>query len=275
MRHRTPFHHAGVAEAQILIQRPGALILDVRDPVTFGRSHIAGAKNVNINSLSTIIESTARDVPILIYCYHGYASQEYAQMLSDFSFSEVYSLDGGYQAWSKAMRAAKRPASGAALRTWLAAQGFPDGDIDGLLANATTPLMKASHLGQPKIVRALIAAGAKLEMRNADGNNALWLACVGNHLDMADLLIKSGININNCNDNGATALMYAASTGKASAVALLLAAGADITLETLDGFSALDMAATIECLSLLRKASRDRERKLGEHAGREFKQINL
>ena len=57
-----------------------------------------------------------------------------------------------------------------------------------------------------------------------------------------DALIEAGVEIDNQNDNGATALMYAASTGKAAVIEHLLLAGADITLETLDGFSALDMA---------------------------------
>ena len=47
--------------------------------------------------------------------------------------------------------------------------------------------------------------------------------------------------------------MYAASAGKAPVVALLLAAGANTTLSSLDGFTALDMAATLPCLELLRR----------------------
>jgi len=43
--------------------------------------------------------------------------------------------------------------------------------------------------------------------------------------------------------------LYAASTGKAAVVERLLLANANIALETLDGFSALDMAATVECLT--------------------------
>jgi ankyrin repeat protein len=112
--------------------------------------------------------------------------------------------------------------------------------------------MGASHGGHFKIVQALIAAGSQLEARNADGNNALWLACVGGSLDAMDRLIQAGINIDNRNDNGATPLMYASSTGRAAIVERLLVAGADISQETLDGFTALDMAATVECLTLLR-----------------------
>jgi thiosulfate/3-mercaptopyruvate sulfurtransferase len=55
-------------------------------------------------------------------------------------------------------------------------------------------------------------------------------------------------------DDSATVLMYAASTGKALVVERLLQAYPNTALETLDGFSSLDMAATVECLTLLRRA---------------------
>ncbi|HUB63352.1 MAG TPA: ankyrin repeat domain-containing protein [Methylocella sp.] len=256
MRQRVPFQRIGVPEARSLIEGRGVLLLDVRDAESFRRSHVAGAQNVSIANLDTILQTMARSMPILIYCYHGYASQEYAQIFSDFGFSEVYSLDGGYKAWSKGKRAAGRPVPSATLRRWLAGQGFSGNNVNTAIANGTTPLMKASHGGDVKIVRALIAAGSQVEARNADGNNALWLACVGNHLDIMDVLIEAGIDIDNRNDNGATSLIYAASSGKTAVVERLLVAGADISHETLDGFTALDMAATVECLTLLRNAAR-------------------
>jgi len=49
-------------------------------------------------------------------------------------------------------------------------------------------------------------------------------------------------------------LMHASSSGRTEVVAHLLAHGADISPETLDGFSAMDMAANIDCLNLLRAA---------------------
>ncbi len=153
---------------------------------------------------------------------------------------------------------AQLPGLDAALQEWLTAHQFPAGGIDSVIANSTTPLMKASHLGEREFVRRLIEAGADLNARNADGNNALWLACVGGHLDIIDMLVEAGIDIDNRNDNGATPLMYAASSGKAAVVERLLAKGADVTPETLDGFSALDLAGTIECLSLLRPRRRER-----------------
>ncbi|VTZ27203.1 putative thiosulfate sulfurtransferase [Methylocella tundrae] len=258
MRERMPFRRIGVEDAQGLLTQ-GALVLDVRDADSFRRARIDGAHNVSTFNLSTVIETTPKNKPVLIYCYHGNASQEYARILSDFGFLDVYSLDGGYEAWRETLRASPGVPLDDAVRLWLAENGFPAGGVNAAIDNGSTPLMKASHKGRCDIVRRLIATGAELGLKNNDGNNALWLACVGAHLDVIDALVEAGVDINNRNDNGATSLMYASSTGKAPVVERLLLAGADIAVETLDGFSALDMAATVECLTLLRAAARLRD----------------
>ena len=43
MRKRTPFQRIGVPEAKRLIESTAVLVLDVRDPEVFRRSHVAGA----------------------------------------------------------------------------------------------------------------------------------------------------------------------------------------------------------------------------------------
>jgi rhodanese-related sulfurtransferase len=256
MRQRIPFQCIDAHAAEDLVQRNDALVLDVRDAKSFARAHIENAQQLSMINLSGFIDGAAKGRPVLIYCYHGYASREYAQIFSDFGFAEVYSLDGGYEAWSNRPHPAGNAILNETLKLWLAEQQFPPDDVDAVISNGTTPLMKASHNGEGNIVRMLIAAGAQLDARNADGNNALLLACVGGHLDIIDLLLEVGIDINNRNDNGATPLMYAASSGKACVVERLLAKGADATPETLDGFTAVDLASTVECLTLLRRASR-------------------
>lgn len=142
------------------------------------------------------------------------------------------------------------------LRVWLRQHEFPLDDLEAVCSNHTTPLMHAARLGRADLIRELLELGARLQVRNADGNNALWLACFSNDGASVRTLLAAGIDIDNRNDNGSTCLMYAASAGKAEVVALLLAAKADVHLENLDGYTALDMAATIECLDLLRTANR-------------------
>jgi thiosulfate/3-mercaptopyruvate sulfurtransferase len=257
MRPRIPYRRIDVAAAADLVRRDDVLTFDVRDAASFARAHIAGARHLSEANLPVFITAAAKARPILIYCYRGHASQEYAQTFSDFGFAEVYSLDGGYEDWGRMQQqVAAPPAEDGGLRQWLTAQGFPPGQVNATIVNATTPLMKAAHLGNASVLRALLAAGARVDAINADGNNALWLACVGNHPDLIDLLVSAGIDIDNRNESGATALMYAASSGRDAVVAHLLAKGADTAAETPDGFTALDLAATLECLALLRHAGR-------------------
>ncbi len=258
MRQRTPFRRIDVQQATSLFPRGNLLVLDARDSDSFAASRIDDAQFLSGANLPGFLGSAAKSRPILIYCYHGNASQEYAQMFSDFGFSEVYSLDGGYEAWINEPQPNGSPALDATLQEWLAAQQFSSIGVNAVGANAVTPLMIAAHTGNSDIVRLLIAAGASMNARNADGNNALWLACVDRHLDIIDILLEAGTDIDNRNDNGATALMYAASSGRTDVVAHLLARGADVTLETLDGFSALDLASNAECLALLRPARQTR-----------------
>jgi rhodanese-related sulfurtransferase len=258
------YNRIGHPQTDALLQQNDVQVLDVRDAESYLRGHIEGAQNVSTRNLGDFIGTGNKDAPVLVYCYHGNSSQEYAKILVQFGFSDVSSLDGGYEAWRN-RPPAPSAASGAApgdvvldpgLQQWLTTQGFGADDLNGVIWNNTTPLMKASHLGEADIVRRLIAAGARLDMRNGDGGNALWLACVGNHLDIIDILVDAGVDINNRNDNGATCLMYAASSGKPEVIGRLLARGADTKYETLDGFSALDLCSTLECLTLLRQATK-------------------
>ncbi|WP_139557884.1 ankyrin repeat domain-containing protein [Methylotetracoccus oryzae] len=145
-----------------------------------------------------------------------------------------------------------------ALTAWLLAQGFDGTNLAGSIEHGMTPLMQACRLGHRDIVDSLIAAGATLDAVNQDGNNALWLACYHGDPVIIDRLLAHGIAIDHQNATGATCLMYAASSGKSAVVAQLLAAGAQWALPNQDDLTALDMAASLECLQLLRAASQRR-----------------
>lgn len=261
MKPETPFRRVSAAEAAALLRSADVCVLDTRDAASFARERIEGAVPLGGANLETVIRGTPKEQPVLIYCHHGKASQVYARMFVDFGFREVYDLIGGFQAWrarpsSAGTTASKAFQPSAALCDWLAEQGFPTDDPAATIKNRTTPLMQAARLGAHAVAAELIACGAALDAVNDDGNNALWLACFSGDLELIDLLIRSGIDLNRQNDNSATCLMYAASAGKTEVVARLLAAGADVRLKSLDDFTALDMAANVECLMLLRRAEK-------------------
>lgn len=100
MNDRNSYKRIGVGEAQAIIARGGALVFDVRDEGSYRRGHIDEARHLTTDGLGGVISTAPKATPIVICCYHGNASQEYARILTDFGFSDVYSLDGGFEAWA-------------------------------------------------------------------------------------------------------------------------------------------------------------------------------
>src|SRR6266702_6898356 len=119
MKQRTPFQRINIHSAEALLSHHDPLVLDARDAGSFATSCIDGAHPISSANLGAVIGATAKTRPILIYCYHGNASREYAQTFSDFGFSEVYSLDGGYEAWRTRSAADDSVKLDAALRDLL------------------------------------------------------------------------------------------------------------------------------------------------------------
>lgn len=238
-----------------LAAHPGALVLDARDPASHAQGQLDGALLLDGRNHERLLMREPKDRPVFIYCYRGNASQTYAQMFSDFGFTSVADLAGGWEAWLKAdsrPAAAPQPTWPAVLTDWLAAQGLPDIHSPG--AHGNTPLMVAAWRGETAVVQALLAQGVSLTAINGDGNNALWLGCVSNNPDIVTRLAQAGVPIDHLNATGATSLMYAASSSKPAIVRTLLGLGADPRIQTQDDYTALDMAADIESLRLLQAA---------------------
>lgn len=139
---------------------------------------------------------------------------------------------------------------------WISENGFNPEQLDQPGRHEDTPLIVAARRGLPLLVAELIEAGVDIHHRNMDGTNALWAAVVADNIAIAERLLSSGANLDNQNDNGATVLMYAASTGKTKWVQFLLEKGADPHLKSLDDFTALDLSANVEILRLLRPMAR-------------------
>lgn len=82
-----------------LMQNQKALVLDCRKTRDYQSGHIDGAMHLHDSLRETLIKGKQYDRPLLIYCYHGHASQHVAEMFADFGFKNVYSLDKGYEGW--------------------------------------------------------------------------------------------------------------------------------------------------------------------------------
>ncbi|MGZ5077115.1 MAG: ankyrin repeat domain-containing protein [Methylobacter sp.] len=140
------------------------------------------------------------------------------------------------------------------IRDWLQNNYFSVAHPTQKNSNGVYPLILASQQGRGDVVRFLIEQDAELNGLDQYGNNALWAACYADSNDCIDALVNAGIDINHQNSvSGATALIYAASSGRENVVEQLLAAGADPDLKTQEDFTALDLASTRKILKLLSK----------------------
>lgn len=85
-------------QAAALIEQ-GAGIADIRDPQSYTQGRISGAFNLSNENLHQFINEADMDKPLLVCCYHGISSQSAAQFLIEQGFDEVYSINGGFEAW--------------------------------------------------------------------------------------------------------------------------------------------------------------------------------
>lgn len=74
-------------------------LLDIRDPQSFNAGHIDGALHIEQISIENFVEEHPKAKPLVVCCYHGISSQSAAAYFAEKGFTEVYSLDGGYEGW--------------------------------------------------------------------------------------------------------------------------------------------------------------------------------
>jgi len=97
------FRCLSAADALALIRDETAVaVFDVRDLPSYQRAHLDGAAHLSEDRLLPWSRRLPKDVPVVIYCYHGNASKAYAQMFVDFRHTRVFSVDGGYEALAAA-----------------------------------------------------------------------------------------------------------------------------------------------------------------------------
>ena len=77
-------------------------IIDIRDPESYHKGHIQDAVHITNDNLQHFVDQAEFEEPIVVVCYHGISSQKVAQYFLELGFDEVYSLNGGYEAWAQA-----------------------------------------------------------------------------------------------------------------------------------------------------------------------------
>ena len=106
-------------------------------------------------------------------------------------------------------------------------------------AGGQTVLHIASRDGALEVAQVLVAAGANIDRRNKNGETPIMLAALGGHRSTVEFLLSKEAQIN---QPGWTALLYAATNGHAGIVRLLLENHAYIDSSPSNGLTSLMMA---------------------------------
>ncbi|EHA1078805.1 thiosulfate sulfurtransferase GlpE [Vibrio alginolyticus] len=96
------FKHIDVQGAQALLEQGDAKLVDIRAPQSFAVAHAESAYHLTNDTIVAFMDEVEFEQPILVMCYHGISSQGAAQYLVNQGFEQVYSVDGGFEAWHRA-----------------------------------------------------------------------------------------------------------------------------------------------------------------------------
>lgn len=126
-----------------------------------------------------------------------------------------------------------------------------------------TPLIAAARDLGVEAVAVLLSAGARLDGHLSEGKNALHMAAMGQTKPaVLEMLMRAGLDPNTPDEQGRTALHYAAMYAKGThgwIVASLLGFKADPFVKDPEGLTPRDVAETPEARAIL-KAVEDKSR---------------
>jgi len=124
-------------------------------------------------------------------------------------------------------------------------------DINFQDKNGETALINSVLFGNFENVKYLLDNGARVDIKNSDGENAFFNLFIFDKPEdkkIFDLLMAKGVDVNEKNKYGATALSYALGSGLAKHVAMLLDKGANININDAEGDSILSEICTIDSI---------------------------
>ena len=76
-------------------------LLDVRNPNEYEIAKINNSVLIPLPQLRSRLHEIPKDKEIIVYCHHGNRSLEAARILNENGFSQVKSLVGGIDVWSR------------------------------------------------------------------------------------------------------------------------------------------------------------------------------
>ena len=99
MNQATSFKRISITESKQLQDESNAVMADIRDPQSYENGHIPDSVHITNDNLAEFIANADKERPLVVVCYHGNSSQQAAQFFAGEGFNDVYSMDGGFEAW--------------------------------------------------------------------------------------------------------------------------------------------------------------------------------
>ena len=100
---KSEYGNVDVGEARDLIaEKPGLVILDVRTVSEFESGHLEGAINIPVEVLSSHLSGLNQNDELLVYCRTGNRSTTAVGILRESDYDKVYHMDGGITSWNSA-----------------------------------------------------------------------------------------------------------------------------------------------------------------------------
>ena len=109
---KSEIREVDTAAADEIRRRPGAVVLDVREPDEYEQGAIPGAVHIARGTLEGSVEGrlTDKSAPIVIHCASGVRSAFAAKTLTDMGYEDVVSMTGGFNKWKDEGRDWSTPA---------------------------------------------------------------------------------------------------------------------------------------------------------------------
>jgi molybdopterin/thiamine biosynthesis adenylyltransferase/rhodanese-related sulfurtransferase len=161
---KSEIREVDTAEADELRRRPGAVVLDVREPDEYEQGAIPGAVHIPRGTLESTVENriTDKSAPVIIHCASGVRSAFAAKTLTDLGYQDVVSVRGGFNKWKDEGRpwSTPRKLTPEQRNRYQRHLLLPEVDVEGQLKllDARVLLLGAGGLGSPAALY-LAAAG--------------------------------------------------------------------------------------------------------------------
>lgn len=102
---RAKIRETNADEVHARLERGDKLhLVDVREDGEWAKGHLPGAQHIGKGVIERDIETKIPDqnAEIVLYCGGGYRSALAADVLGQMGYTHVWSMDGGWRAWTEA-----------------------------------------------------------------------------------------------------------------------------------------------------------------------------